>query len=153
MTNNIITKKLGAITKTLFTLINSLGIVFITIMIDAIINPSYHVGFIVVTLGILAIVPILGAIFYGLIDSCLCGLKYKNKIEWIYDSFIELFQIIIRFGVMGIGLLLITGCKANMDPKIGLAFMIIYITVTLSSAVITLMQINKYYNMLNKINH
>ena len=67
MNDNPIAKKLDAITKILFTLINSLGIIFITIMIDAIINPSYYAGFIAITLGIMAIMKI--AKYYSMLEK------------------------------------------------------------------------------------
>ena len=150
MDDNPTAKKLDAITKTLFTIIRSLGIIFITIMIDAIINPSYYSGFIALTLGSLSFVPIIGMVFYGLIDSCLYELQFKDRIEWMYNFFIETFQTIIQFGIVGIGLFLINGYKANISPKIGLAFMITYIVITLLSAIITLFQINKYYKILRE---
>jgi hypothetical protein len=150
MDDNPTAKKLDAITKTLFTIIRSLGIVFITIMIDAIISPSYYSGFIALTLGVLSFVPILGMVFYGLIDSCLCNLQYEDRIKGLYNFFVETFQTIIQFGIVGIGLFLINAYKSNISPKISLAFIITYIVITLLSAVITLLQINKYYKMLKK---
>jgi len=152
MNDNPIAKKLDAITKILFTLINSLGIIFITIMIDAIINPSYYAGFIAITLGIMAISPILGVVFYGLIDSCLCRLEHKERIEWLYKFFVEILQTIIQFGVVGLGLFLINGYKANISPKIGLLFMIVYLALILTSGSMAIMKIAKYYSMLEKIN-
>ena len=151
MENNPIVKKLDAITKTLFTLIRSLGLIFITIMIDAIIHPSYYVGFVALTLGMLATIPILGMVFYGLIDSCLFKLKYKDKIEWLYNFFVETFQTIIQFGIVGIGLFLINGYKVNISPKIGLIYITIYLALILSSGCITIAVINKFYNKLVSI--
>jgi hypothetical protein len=141
-----ITKKLEAITKTLFTFIRGLGIVFITIMIDAIINPSYWIGFVAITLGVIGMTPILSSVFYALISSYLSQLTTKDKNEWFYNFFVEVFQIITQFGIVGIGLFLINGYKENLSPKIGLIAMIVYIFVIAISGILTIRMIDKYYN-------
>ncbi len=76
-----------------------------------------------------------------LIDSCLCRLRYKDKVEWFYNFFIEIFQTIIQFEIVGIGLFLINGYKSNITPKIGLIYIIIYLTHILTSGSITIIMI------------
>ena len=64
----------------------------------------------------------------------------------------EILQTIIQFGVVGLGLFLINGYKANINPKIGLLFMIVYLALILTSGSMAIMKIAKYYSMLEKIN-
>ena len=90
--------------------------------------------------------PILSSVFYALISSYLSQLTTKDKNELFYNFFVEVFQIITQFGIVGIGLFLINGYKENLSPKIGLIAMIVYIFVIAISGILTIRMIDKYYN-------